>query len=72
MKSLDHNPAPHPPSGSVTPRNCGGDLERNARKALELRAGRRFGDREWAHMQRKLVEFCAILSEWEKEATREQ
>jgi hypothetical protein len=69
MKSLDHNPAPQPPSGDGAHRKCTGDLERDARRALELRAERGFGDREWEQMRRKLTEVYAILRDWEKEAT---
>ena len=49
-----------------------GHLEHDARQALELRAGRTFSDREWAHMRGKLVEFYAILHEWEKEASERE
>jgi hypothetical protein len=46
------------------------DLERDARKALELRAGRTFGDWEWAQMKGKLTEFYAILRGWEAEEVK--
>jgi hypothetical protein len=48
------------------------DLEHAARQALELRAGRTFGDREWAQMRGKLVEFYAILRDWDKEASERE
>jgi hypothetical protein len=67
MTALDHNPVPQPSSGNGASRKGGGDLQHEARKALELRAGRRFGDREWEQMRRKLTEVYAILRAWEKE-----
>jgi hypothetical protein len=48
------------------------DLEHGARQALELPAGRTFGDREWAQMRGKLVEFYAILRDWDKEASERE
>jgi len=72
MKSLNHNPGPQLSSGNGAPSKCAGELERDARKALELRAGRRFGDREWEQMRRKLTEFFAILRDWEKEPASDQ
>jgi hypothetical protein len=42
-----------------------GDLELDARRALELRAGRTFGNQEWELMRRKLTEVYAILRDWE-------
>ena len=65
MNPLDHSAAPKPPSGSGTPRMCAGDLERDARRALELRAGRTFGNQEWELMRSKLTEVYAILRDWE-------
>jgi hypothetical protein len=44
---------------------CAGDLERDARRALEVRAGRTFGSQEWELMRRKLTEVYAILRDWE-------
>jgi hypothetical protein len=45
-------------------------LNHEARVALESLAGRAFRDHEWVHMQRRLTEFCAILSDWQKQAAR--
>ncbi len=65
MNPVDHSIATKPFSGNGTPRICAGDLERDARSALELRAGRTFGNQEWELMRRKLTEVYAILRDWE-------
>ena len=68
MKSLDHNPTSQAPQRNNAGRHRTEDLERGARNALELCAGRTFGDREWMQMKGKLIEFYAILCGWEAEA----
>lgn len=70
MKPLDHSPALQVPPGRTRPPSE--HLEHDARQALELRAGRTFGDREWAQMRSKLVEFYAILRDLDKEASERE
>ena len=70
MNSVEHSPALQVPSGRTRQRS--GDLEHEARQALEVRAGRTFGDWEWAQMRGKLVEFYAILRDWDKEASERE
>lgn len=45
------------------------DLEREARKVMEQRASRAFDEAEWKRMRAKVMEFAAILREWEEQAT---
>jgi hypothetical protein len=59
-------------AGPFAPIRDTADLEHDARQALELRAGRTFGDREWAQMRGKLVEFYAILRDWDQEASERE
>jgi hypothetical protein len=59
-------------AGAFDPMREAAGLEQDARQALELRAGRPFGDREWAQMRGKLVEFYAILRDWDKEASERE
>ena len=72
MKSLIPNPTPQPLSGNSTARQQAVDLERDARKALELCTGRTFGDWEWMQMKGKLIEFYAILRGWEEETPEQR
>jgi len=42
--------------------------EGKARRALEGSAGRVFSDDEWSRIKKSLVDLCAILSDWERQA----
>lgn len=42
------------------------EKESAARVALEARAGRTLGDREWAQARTRLVEFVSILRDWHR------
>jgi hypothetical protein len=42
-----------------------GPLENAARAELQLRAGRAFGDEEWQRVRANLLEFVAILRDWD-------
>jgi hypothetical protein len=44
------------------------DLERAARKSLDLRVGRSFTDGEWAQSRARLLEFATLLRNWEQNA----
>jgi hypothetical protein len=45
-------------------------LEIAARTNFEVRSGRKLTDAEWAAMRSKLMEFVAILRDWEETTTR--
>jgi hypothetical protein len=42
------------------------DLESAARAAIEMRAGRRLAEREWARARLRLLEFVTIIRGWEQ------
>lgn len=48
----------------------GVELDRSARSALERSSKRAFSDQEWIRVRGKLIEFYAVLSDWEKHAAK--
>ena len=44
------------------------ELEKLAREAVDLRAGRALTDMEWEHARARLMEFAAILRSWQQDA----
>jgi hypothetical protein len=56
-------------SGDKGPRQS---LEAAARAQLELRAGRRFSDPEWAAAKKRMVEFVRILRAWHQQTSGDQ
>lgn len=60
--------ASKPTHGNQTAR----ELERKARRLLELRAGRTFDHAEWKRIRAKLMEFHSVLRGWEEQAATER
>lgn len=52
------------------PIQSGFDRENEARLELASRAGRPLTDVEWAQMRSRLLEFAAILREWDENARK--
>ena len=46
-----------------------GQMEAAARTAIELHAGRALTDAQWAAARARLLEFTAILRDWDRKTT---
>ena len=49
----------------ATPCRAPDELEKLAREAVDLRAGRALTDTEWEHARIRLMEFATILRSWQ-------
>lgn len=55
-------------NGLLSSEGCSERLERDARAAVDLRAGRALSDVEWVRARAKLLEFVTILRRWDRQA----
>ena len=55
-------------SFGATPSRVPDELEKLAREAVDLRAGRALTDTEWEHARARLMEFATILRSWQQDA----